>query len=210
MELLIATSNKHKLNEIKSILKNLPLKLLSLKDFPKLPKISEDQENYQKNALKKALEISKITKIPTLADDSGLEIKALSGHPGIYSARFLGNISFFKKNTAILKLLKNTPMKKRGAAFICAAALASPGGKIWTAAGICKGIIAKTKRGKFGFGYDPIFFIPKLNLTMAELPPEIKNKISHRAKALKKIKPILKKLLKNEILFKEKTGPAFS
>lgn len=190
MQILIATNNKHKILEIKHILKNKNLEILSPHDLSlKNIKIKENGKTYYENALIKAKAFAKLTRLPVLADDSGLEIDFLGGKPGIYSSRFLGKkTSFYKKNLEILKIMKDVPQKERKAKFICCCILITPHGKIFKATGICKGFINNKIYGKNGFGYDPIFYIPRLKKTMAQLPDTAKNKISHRAKAFGKIK----------------------
>ncbi len=189
LEILIATKNTGKIKEIKDILLDKNIKILTIKDFHNLPKIEEDGKTFQENALKKACKISKYTGKICLADDSGLEIDYLKGEPGIYSSRW-GN-SDEERINKVLKLLENVPENKRSAKFVCALVLAYPEGKKYIIQEECNGRISFNPRGKFGFGYDPIFLIPKYNKTFAELGNKIKNKISHRGKALKKMIEII-------------------
>jgi len=190
LELLIATNNLDKIKEIKDILADSNVKILTVKDFPRLPKIKENGKTFQENALKKACKISKYTGKICLADDSGLEIDYLKGEPGIYSSRW-GN-SDEERINKVLKLLENVPENKRSAKFICVLVLAFPDGRKYIVKGECKGIISLGPRGKFGFGYDPIFLVPEYNKTFAELGDKIKNQISHRGKALRKMIKIIK------------------
>lgn len=197
MKILIATNNKHKILEIKHILKNKNIKILS-PDELKLKNIKpkENGKTYFENALKKAKAFARLTNLPVLADDSGLEIDFLKGAPGIYSSRYLGKKkSYYEKNLHILKMMKDTPQKQRRAKFVCHCVLIMPDGKIFDALGECNGFIHNKIAGKNGFGYDPIFYIPRLKKTMAQLPESVKNKISHRAKAFGKIKKHIPLLL---------------
>ncbi len=195
LEIVLATRNKDKIKEIKKILRGLTIKILSIEDFSAIPEIEEDGKTLKENAVKKAKEVSKWTGKIALADDSGLEVDILSGRPGVRSARFAGeNCSYNDNNKKLLNLMKDVPLEKRKAAFKCVMALALPDGRTKVATGICQGMITTESRGKTGFGYDPVFIIPRYDKTIAELGLEIKNKISHRAKALKKIRQILENL----------------
>jgi len=195
-EMVMATRNPGKLREIKKILADLPLKLLSLNDFPALPVISEDGATFFENARKKAEAYARLTHRPTIADDSGLCVEALQGKPGVYSSRFAGeNASDEERYQKLLAEMEAIPEGQRQAKFVCAMAIANPAGKVYVVEGEVLGSITFSPQGKHGFGYDPIFFIPELRKTMAELPPEIKNQISHRAQALKKLKLILRQIL---------------
>lgn len=182
--LVVASTNDHKIKEIKEILKGFPLELKSLSDFDEIPGIPETGQTYEENALSKARYVSERLKAPVLADDSGLEIKALNGEPGIYSNRFLGETTSYEiKNNHILDLMKNIPDSERQAKFVCAAAVAFPDGESVVVRGEVSGMVAGKPQGVGGFGYDPVFFLPEYGKTMAELSSEEKNKISHRAKA---------------------------
>jgi XTP/dITP diphosphohydrolase len=198
LEILIATNNLGKVKEIKDILDSPKIKILSMKDFPHLPKIEEDGRTYQENAFKKARKISEHTGKICLADDSGLEIDYLKGKPGIYSSRW-GN-SDEERINKVLKLLENVPINKRNAKFICAAILVFPDGKIYMVKEECKGSIEFKPKGEHGFGYDPIFLVPEYEKTFAELGDKIKNQISHRGKAMKRMINII-----NELAASEKT-----
>jgi len=193
LEILIATNNLGKVKEIKDILDGCQIKILTMKGFPHLPKIEEDGKNYQENAFKKARKISEYTGKICLADDSGLEIEYLKEKPGIYSSRW-GN-SDEERINKVLKLLKNVPINKRNAKFVCAAVLVFPDGKTYMVKEECKGIIGFQPKGEHGFGYDPIFLVPEYNKTFAELGDKIKNQISHRGKAMKKMIDIINELV---------------
>lgn len=191
-ELVIATTNKGKLREIKELLKDLDIKVTSLSDYPDAPKVEEDGKNFAQNALKKAATIALYTGKLTLGEDSGLEVKALGNKPGIYSARFSGTNATDKKNNAKLsRLLRGVPLRKRRARYRCFAALVDGDGVIDVVSGSCSGLIALRGRGTNGFGYDPLFFLPRYNKTFGELDPVVKAKISHRARAFRKMKVIL-------------------
>lgn len=195
-ELIVATKNKKKLEEIKAILKDLDLKIISLADYPRAPRIIENGRTFQENAIKKAVKIARFTRKLTLGEDSGLKVKALAGKPGIYSSRFAGkDKNDFKNNLKVLKLLGDLPLPRRRAGYVCAVALADADGLIRAVEGRCSGIIGFKPKGHFGFGYDPLFIIPKYKKTFAELGPKIKHKISHRFKALKKAKAIIQSYL---------------
>ncbi len=188
-ELVIATHNLGKFREIAAILSAGPWKLLSLDAFPELPEVIEDGATFWENAAKKAQTISRLTGRLTLADDSGLAVEALQGRPGVFSSRYGRNDG--ERCARLLAEMESIPEGKRQAAFICVIAIASPGGKTQAVEGACHGQIAWQPRGRGGFGYDPIFFLPELGKTMAELEPEMKNRLSHRARALEKLRLIL-------------------
>ena len=198
MKLVLATRNKGKIAEIKEILADFQaIELLSLADFPDLPKIEETGTTFKENAILKAKTIAKLTGYLTLADDSGLTVEYLNGAPCVYSARYAGeNATDAENNAKLLKALAGVPWEKRKAAFVCVIALCWPQGECYTCEGRCEGIIALEPKGNYGFGYDPLFYVPAYGKTMAELGPEIKNQISHRAMALKGLKPLLEKILK--------------
>jgi len=193
-ELLVATRNKKKLEEIKDLLKNLPLKITSLEDYPDIPSVEEDGTTFRSNALKKAQAVAFYTKKLTLGEDSGLEVKILGNQPGVYSARFAGEGATDEENNRkLLKMLEGVPAKQRQARYRSAAVLAIPRKTIAVATGSCQGLIGLTPKGKNGFGYDPLFLIPRFQKTFGELPSEIKSTMSHRSRALKKLKGILRK-----------------
>ncbi len=192
LEILIATNNLGKVKEIKDILDSPEIKILNMKDFPPLPKVEEDGKTYQENASKKARKISEYTGKICLADDSGLEIDYLKGEPGIYSSRW-GN-SDEERINKVLKLLENVPINKRNAKFVCAVVLVFPNGKTYMVKEECKGSILLSPKGENGFGYDPIFLVPEYDKTFAELGDKIKNRISHRGKAMRRMINIINEL----------------
>lgn len=194
IELVIATRNPGKLREIEAILAHLPLKLLSLKNFPDIPDIVEDGTTFAANAGKKASAIACLTRRLAIADDSGLTVEALKGRPGIFSARFAGNEATDQERyQKLLDEMLGIPDGQRQAAFVCAIAISSPCGETQVVEREIRGWITFAPQGEYGFGYDPIFFVPEFGKTMAELEPEVKDRISHRARALEKIKLILSK-----------------
>ncbi|MFH1541215.1 MAG: RdgB/HAM1 family non-canonical purine NTP pyrophosphatase [Elusimicrobiota bacterium] len=187
-KIILATQNKDKVREIKKIFsKNF--RFIQLNKFPK---IIESGKTLEENAIKKAKAIFKITKITTLSDDSGLEVKLLKGKPGVYSARFAGkNCNYSDNNKKLLKLLKNIPYKKRKAKFRTVVAIIFSDGKIKTVSGAVSGYITTEPKGSNGFGYDSVFYYPKLKKTFAQITIVQKNRISHRAIAFKKAKKII-------------------
>lgn len=189
MEILLATNNSHKVDEISKIMAGTPVLIKNLSQFPPYPQPVEDGETYRENALKKAMHYHKLTGLPTLADDSGLEIDAFDGAPGIYSARFISpDISFEERNHIVLEKMKDIPDEKRGARFRCCCVMVLSDEDIRTEYGDLEGKIGYELKGEHGFGYDPIFYLPDRKLHLAEIPPEEKNRISHRARAFEKIK----------------------
>lgn len=191
--IIIASNNKHKIDEIKDMLSDFPFEFVSLKEAGIDIDVEEDGKTFEENAFKKANEIMKLTGEAALADDSGLEVYALDGAPGIYSARFAGEHGNDKKNNDKLKeLLKGVPEEKRGARFVSFIALVMPNGEKIAAPGYIEGKIGYEEKGSNGFGYDPLFIVPELNRTFAELTSEEKNSISHRANALKNLREQLK------------------
>ena len=196
MDLVIATSNQNKLKEFAALLQDYRVTLLSLKDFPHIPEIVEDGKTFIENALKKATVVARATGKLTIADDSGLEVEMLNGRPGVYSARFAGNGAGDAENNAkLLAVLKGVPPDKRGACFKCVLGIALPQGETAFVEGECRGIIIDAPRGQHGFGYDPVFLVPQYNQTFSEMPPEQKNAISHRSRALRKLLDILPRYL---------------
>jgi len=195
LEIVLATRNRDKIREIGKILSNVDIRFLSLEDFPECPVVVEDGETLEENAKQKATVVSQHTRKVCLAEDTGLEVEALGGAPGIHSARFAGNnVPYEDNNRKLLKLMEKVPLEKRRARFRCVVALAKPDGEIVTREGVCEGLIAFEMRGKSGFGYDPVFIVPEYGKTFAELGEDIKNRISHRARALMKIKEIINRL----------------
>ncbi|MFC1666878.1 RdgB/HAM1 family non-canonical purine NTP pyrophosphatase [Candidatus Omnitrophota bacterium] len=195
-ELVVATRNQDKLKEIKAFLKDLPVRVVSLNNFKGAPEVKEDKKTLEANAKKKAIEYSRFLKKLVVADDSGLEVRALGNQPGVYSARFSGKgATYVSNNEKLLRLLKDVPSGKRQARFRCVIAVADNGKVIGVAEGRCNGKIGFEPLGKTGFGYDPIFVPYGHKKTFAQLGMEKKNKISHRSKALIRSKDIIKKYL---------------
>ena len=193
-ELLVATRNKKKLAEIKELLKGLNLKITSLLDYNDLPTIEEDGDSFEHNAIKKAVTIAMFTKKLTIGEDSGLEVKVLGNKPGVYSARFSGeNATDGQNNRKLVRLLKGVPLKKRQARYRCFVALADGKRIVDVVNGSCSGVIALEPKGHNGFGYDPLFLIPRFHKTFGELDSHIKDKMSHRAHALRKLRRIIQK-----------------
>ncbi len=194
-DVVLATGNLYKAKEIKAILNGLNLRFLTLRDFPNLPETIEDGKTFKENAVKKAKETARLTGKIALADDSGIEVEALNNAPGVYSARFAGKkAADSANNKKLIGLLKGIPLSKRKARFVCVIAIAEPAGRNYTVEGELKGVIALRPAGKKGFGYDPLFIVPRYKKTVAQLSSEAKNRISHRSKALRKAKGILKQL----------------
>lgn len=197
-KLVMATHNKGKVQELRKLLENFPVEIYTLEDFPDLPEIEETGATFLANALRKAKLAAEFTHYISLADDSGLEVEALGGQPGVHSARFAGvSCNDRNNNLKLLKLLQKTPAIQRTARFRSVIALVTPDGLTYSAEGCCAGVILEELRGTGGFGYDPLFYLPKFGKTMAELTMEEKNLVSHRGKALKAIAPLLRELLKN-------------
>jgi len=196
VNILVGTTNAGKLREVTTVLSNLPLQIISLASFTTWPKVVEDGKSFAENALKKARTLSDFSGYVTLADDSGLEVSVLGGAPGIFSARYCGEEgNDDKNNKLLLRELSGVPQDKREARFVCVIALCVPralGGKDWLFRGECDGRIAFTPKGEGGFGYDPLFIYPPMGLTFAELDPEAKNQMSHRGKALRKLREELR------------------
>lgn len=194
MKLLLATKNLDKIREIEKILVLPDIKFVLLSSFPYEVDIKEDGETILQNAIKKAKEYAKSYSLLTLSEDSGLEIDELQGAPGVYSARFGGDISYEEKNGLILKMLEGVPFEKRTARFKTVAAIADCDRFLETAEGIVEGFISFELKGSNGFGYDPIFFYPPFNKTFGEVSLEEKDSVSHRALAIRGIKKILEGL----------------
>lgn len=191
--LVVATGNKNKVLEISEILKDMPFEVKSLSDLSIDLDVEEDGETFEQNAYKKAYEVMKTYGFTTIADDSGLEVDALGGAPGVYSARFSGvHGDDCANNEKLLKLMENVPDDKRCARFVCVIALVYKDGTSLMSRGEVEGYIAHEPKGNGGFGYDPLFIVPEYNMSFAELGSEIKNRISHRGKALDQLKKMLK------------------
>lgn len=191
--LLIATSNPGKTKEYREIFKELTLTVTSPPEEGISLLVEECGRSYAANAILKARAYARASGLLTLADDSGLEVEALGGAPGIFSSRYGGKASDEDRYRLLLERMRDIPQEKRHARFVCFAALATPRGEVEIAEGYCPGVIAFAPRGKHGFGYDPVFYLPEQGCTMAELEPEVKNRISHRAQAAVQIKKVLQK-----------------
>jgi XTP/dITP diphosphohydrolase len=198
MQLLVATRNRDKLRELRALLEELDLEIISANDV-NVPEVVEDAPTVRENAIKKAVETAKAAKKLTLADDTGLEVDALNGEPGVRSARFAGeNVSYPENNKKLLKLLQGVPVEKRTARFRCVVAIADENGLVDTVEGICNGVITEDERGGGGFGYDPLFIPDGQVKTFGELTVEVKNRISHRAKAMQKAWAVLSRYLRTK------------
>jgi XTP/dITP diphosphohydrolase len=190
-QLVLATRNQDKIIEIREALADLPIKILSVADFPAAPEVIEDGETLEANAIKKALAIHRHTNLPAVADDTGLMVDALNGAPGVYSNRFAGPNATYSDNVKkLLRSMEGFPALQRTAEFRSVMALAVDG-KTYCVDGRCRGEITFAPRGNSGFGYDPVFLVPELNKTFAELTIAEKNQISHRGRALTAFKALL-------------------
>ncbi|HEY0752611.1 MAG TPA: XTP/dITP diphosphatase [Ktedonobacteraceae bacterium] len=190
--LLLATTNEHKLDEFRVIFRDLPFTLLSLRDIQNDMDVEETGTTFFENAVLKAQAYARASQMLALADDSGLEIDALGGVPGVYSARFAGrDTSYEERFRLILERLRDVPPAERTARFRCAIALAEPSGYLRVVEGMIEGVITESPRGEHGFGYDPIFLVPELGQTTAEMAPAEKNRISHRGQAAEAARRLL-------------------
>jgi XTP/dITP diphosphohydrolase len=194
-ELVLATHNRHKTKELIQLLGGLGITIRTLDEFPEAPEVVEDGESCEANAVKKARAIAEHTGLPAVADDTGLEVDALGGRPGIYAARYAGEGATYEDNCRkLLRELLGVPREQRTARFLTVAALALPSDGIRVVQGTLDGFIAEEASGTAGFGYDPVFLIPELGMTLAQLSADQKNRISHRAKAFTKMREIVKRL----------------
>ena len=200
VRLLVATNNPGKLQEYQHLLRDLPLEITSLGEEEIDFEPEETGVTFEENAILKASTFAGRSKLLTLADDSGLEIDRLGGAPGVHSARYGGTQrgEDVQRYELVLRQLAEVPGAERTARFRCVIALATPEGQVQTAEGIVEGVIASEPQGEHGFGYDPIFFIPEFDCTMAQLPPETKNRISHRAKAAQAALPIIRRYVRRD------------
>ena len=197
MKIVLATHNRGKMEEMSAILGHLPVQILTLDSFPEIGDIPETGETLKENAFIKAETVHKLTGLASLADDTGLEVDALGGAPGVYSARYAGKNATFDDNCMkMLKELEGIPMGERTARFRTVISFVRSEEKLWTE-GVVEGVILDSKQGDGGFGYDPIFYYPNLKKTFAELQKGEKNNISHRGKALRKFSQILEKRIKS-------------
>ena len=193
--IILASNNVHKINEIKEILEDFEFRVISLSEAGINVEIEEDGKTFEENAYKKARTIMDLTGQASLGDDSGLEVYALNGAPGVYSARFSGEHGNTRKNNEkLLELMKDVPDNNRGARFVSSIVLIFPDGREIKVEGYVEGVIGYEENGRGGFGYDPLFFVPKLNRTFAQLDSIEKNAISHRGEALKLLRKKLKEL----------------
>ena len=192
-KLLLATNNQGKVREYKSLLQNLPLELVSPVELGINPEVNESGGSLEDNAVLKATIFARESQLMALADDSGLEVDALGGEPGPLSARYAGEGASDKDRVNyLLARLKDVPEKQRSARFRCVIAIASPDGEVELCSGECPGFITLEPRGEEGFGYDPVFYLPELGKTMAELPLEVKNRVSHRGQAARLAREVLR------------------
>jgi XTP/dITP diphosphohydrolase len=200
-QILVASGNPGKLAELRAMLGG-GIRWVGLADFPAIGEIEEDGETFAENARKKATGYARASGLLTIADDSGLEVDALGGQPGVRSARFSGakdadrTLIDHKNIAKVLKLLEGVPEEKKTARFVCCLCLASPAEVLAEVEGRLEGLIGQEEVGENGFGYDPIFFVPELNKTVAQLTRDEKNAISHRGNAIRKLKPLLDELLR--------------
>ena len=193
-KLLLATNNEAKVREYKSLLHNLPLELVTLAEQGITTVVDEVGESLEENARLKATLLSAESQLLALADDSGLEVDALGGEPGRLSARYAGEGASDRDRVVyLLSRMRNVPYEMRSARFRCVIAVATPGREVEICSGECRGFITFEPKGKQGFGYDPVFYLPELGKTMAELPLEIKNQVSHRGQASRKVHQVLER-----------------
>ncbi len=192
-QLLLATRNKHKAVEFQQLLADLHIEVLTLERFPGIAEVVEDADTLEGNAMKKAREVFLEAGLPTLADDTGLEVYYLNGEPGVYSSRYAGENATYADNVKkLLRELRGVPARRRGARFRCVLALVTPGEKEHIAEGACPGLITEEARGSNGFGYDPIFLPDGFAETFAEMDSPTKNRISHRGRAMQAMKEYLR------------------
>jgi XTP/dITP diphosphohydrolase len=195
-EVIIATKNPGKAMEFEHIFAARDIEVRTLLDFPEVPEVEETGLTFEENAILKAEAVSQALGKMVIGDDSGLIVDALEGRPGIYSARYAGEPKNDQNNTdKVLSEMKGLPKEKRSARFYCALAFSIPGQETLTVSGTCEGRILEERRGSNGFGYDPVFYVPEKGHAMAELSSDEKNKISHRANALKKLDVVLDSIL---------------
>jgi len=194
-ELVLATRNRHKGEELAALLGGLGITIRTLDEFPDAPEVVEDGDTCEANAIKKARAIAEFTGLPAVADDTGLEVDALGGRPGVYAARYAGEDATYEDNCRKLLLeLTGVPRERRTARFLTVAAIALPSAGVRVAQGMLDGVIAEEASGTLGFGYDPVFLIPELGKTLAQLSADEKNRVSHRAKAFTQAKDLLREM----------------
>lgn len=193
----MATRNRDKCAELAALLGDLGIRLRTLADFPEVPDVAEDGETCEANAVKKASAVARHTGLPAIADDTGLQVEALGGRPGVYAARYAGEtVSYADNWRKLLRELEGVPREQRRARFITVAAVARPSAeKVEVVEGVLEGFIAEAPVGTQGFGYDPVFYVPELGKTLAQLTSDEKNRISHRARAVIKAKVLLRSMV---------------
>ena len=200
-EIVLASRNRHKGEELSAMLGDLGIQIRTLEDFPAAPEVEEDGMTCEANAIKKAREIARATGLTAVADDTGLEVDALGGRPGVFAARYAGEHATYEDNyRKLLQELAGVPRPKRTARFLTVAAIALPSGDVHVAQGILEGLITEKAIGDRGFGYDPVFLVPELRKTLAELAAGEKNRVSHRAKAFVQAKEILRTIMSESIV----------
>lgn len=196
MQIVLATRNQHKKQELVALLGGMDITIRTLDDFPDAPDVVEDGETCEANAMKKAVEIARYTGLPAVADDTGLEVDALGGRPGAFAARYAGEHASYEDNCRkLLNELQGVPVENRGARFVTVAAIAFLSGKTISTKGVLEGRIAEEPAGSRGFGYDPVFFLPEYHQTLAQLSPDVKNRISHRARAFTQARTLLEQMI---------------
>lgn len=197
-EFVLATRNEHKGLELRALLQDEGLTIHTLAEFPTAPEVVEDGATCEANALKKALEIARFTGLPAVADDTGLEVEALDGRPGVFAARYAGEQATYSDNCRkLLRELQGVPPARRRARFVTVAALALPTGQSAAVEGSLEGLITEQEIGSQGFGYDPVFFIPESGKTLAQMSSAEKNRISHRARAFSRLKELLRTMVQD-------------
>lgn len=197
-ELVLATRNPDKGAELQALLDGLGVTIRTVAEFPDAPEVVEDGETCEANAIKKAASAARHTGLLSVADDTGLMVEALGGRPGVHAARYAGEAATYEDNCRkLLEELAGVPRQNRRARFVTVAALAFPDGRLRTVEGALEGLIAEEPAGSAGFGYDPVFLLPAMNKTLAQLSPEEKNRLSHRARAFGKVRELLERELRN-------------
>jgi len=198
-DLVLATRNRHKGNELASLLADLPVRIRTMDEFPDVPDVVEDGDTCEANAIKKARAVSDATGLMAVADDTGLEVDALDGRPGVYAARYAGPQATYEDNCRkLLGEMAGVPLDRRTARFVTVAAVALPSQTVEVMTGRLEGLISERPAGARGFGYDPVFYVPELGRTLAELSSEEKNCISHRAKAFAQVRDLLQNRMRTE------------
>lgn len=198
-DLVLATRNRHKGKELGSLLADLPVRIRTMDEFPDVPDVVEDGDTCEANAIKKARAVSDATGLMAVADDTGLEVDALDGRPGVYAARYAGPQATYEDNCRkLLGEMAGVPLDRRTARFVTVAAVALPSQTVEVMTGRLEGLISERPTGARGFGYDPVFYVPELGRTLAELSSEEKNCISHRAKAFAQVRDLLQNRMRTE------------